>query len=163
MLTQARLKELLHYDPLTGEFVWAMHRSGRCKVGSVAGTPNTNGHIQITVDGKSYMASRLAFLYMTGKWPKHQADHEDTHRDNNVWANLRDATNQQNCCNQRKRANNKSGYKGVCWSNDVKKFRAQIMVGGKKKMLGWFTDPKLAHVAYCAAAVIHHQQFARVT
>ena len=53
-LTQARLKELLSYDPITGEF----HRRvsvRRWRAGERAGCYDpTNGYVLIRVDGRLY-------------------------------------------------------------------------------------------------------------
>lgn len=38
MLTQARLKEVLHYDPETGIWRWLVSTSNRVQVGNQAGT-----------------------------------------------------------------------------------------------------------------------------
>lgn len=41
-----------------------------------------------------------------------------------------------------------SQYKGVCWSNDNKKWIASIYINGKIKYLGYFIDEHEAHLAY---------------
>ena len=43
-LTRERLKELLHYDPETGTFIWLLPLSKRTPLGSKAGT-NAYGYI----------------------------------------------------------------------------------------------------------------------
>lgn len=84
MLTQSRLKELLEYDPETGDFHWRV-RPVRCKqnatwnsawAGKIAGTISTYGYVMINVQHYQPMrAHRLAFLYMTGKFPQVDVDH----------------------------------------------------------------------------------------
>ena len=69
-MNQTRLKELLHYDPFTGIFTWKVTRTGSAKPGTVAGYIKNEGYICIKIDSRSYMAHRLAFLYMLGRWPK---------------------------------------------------------------------------------------------
>ena len=111
-LTQARLKEVLHYDPLTGLFTWRVTK-GNITAGTVAGCPaNSEGYWRITIDSVKYYAHRLAFLYMLGRWPFEQADHyPDPTTSNNRWANLRDATHGQNTANTH--GESKTGFKGV--------------------------------------------------
>ena len=94
-LTQAALKEYLHYDPLTGLFTY-IKAKGRVRVGQTAGGNSGKGYIRITINGFHYTAGRLSFLYMTGSFPKYQADHINKIRDDNRWENLQDITNQEN-------------------------------------------------------------------
>lgn len=159
MITQKRLKELLHYDPITGLFTWLVANSNRVKVGDVAGALGDHGRILIRVDGVLYKAHRLAWLYMTGKWPNPEADHEDTDASNNKWLNLREANRSQNNCNKKNRKDNTSGYKGVYQDKRRSKWMARI----NGKFLGYFNTSQGAHAAYCAAAQKYHGQFARTT
>ena len=160
MLTQSRLKELLHYDPETGVFTRATKRFG-IRVGDIAGNIY-KGYVRIKVDNKLYRAHRLAFLYMLGTWPEDQVDHIDLCRANNIWANLREATHAQNQHNTQKPKRNKSGYKGVYFAKDRAKYRAEIRINKKSTRLGQFNTPEEAYEAYCAAAKIYHKEFARI-
>ena len=81
-LTCARLRELLHYDPETGEWTrLASIVSGkgcvRHRVGDRAGWRSGGGYNYIGVDGGVYKTNRLAVLYMTGEWPQGYVDHRD--------------------------------------------------------------------------------------
>ena len=148
-LTAERLRELLHYDPETGVFT-RLVRSGPAKVGDVAGTADTHGYIQISVDGALYLAHRLAFLWMTGEWPPHQVDHINGVRADNRFANLRPATNAENMQNVRRPySSNRIGLLGVCRHGN--RFRATIKVDGRCIHLGTFDAPEQAHAAYLAA------------
>ena len=69
MLTPKRLRKVLSYAPTTGIFWWKVSASSRASVGSIAGAKNGRGYHQIRIGGPPYSASRLAWLYMTGKWP----------------------------------------------------------------------------------------------
>lgn len=92
---------------------------------------------------------------MTGEWPAHQIDHEDTDKSNNRWVNLRVATNAQNKQNIRKaRSDNKCGLLGVC--RDGGRWRAQIKVLYRNKHLGSFASPEQAHAAYLEAKARLH-------
>jgi len=75
-------------------------------------------------------------------------------------SNLRLVTKSQNMMNSGVRINNKSGYKGVSWSNREKKWRATIWKMNKQIDLGRFKDKKEAAKAYNDAARIHHGEYA---
>lgn len=161
-LTAKRLKELVRYDPITGFFTWAKGRRG-CRAGDTAGRRRPeDGYWQVMLDGKQYYYQRLAVLYMTGRWPAEEADHKSTDKDDHTWENIRQATYSQNQQNKPKQSNNTSGYKGVTWNSQHKKWFARISVSGKRHHLGYFADPIKAHKAYCRAANEFHKQFARV-
>jgi len=140
MLTQKVLKEFLHYSPETGLFTRAKQSSSNAKVGDIAGGQDGRGYIQIGIKGKRYKAHRLAFLYMKGRFPRDQVDHEDRNRINNKWDNLREVSNQENCRNRGIQSNNNSGFHGVYWYKAGKKWHAQIQVSGKTYHLGYFKD-----------------------
>ena len=45
LLTQAKLKELLHYNPDTGLFSWRKTKNRALKLGDIAGTKSFQGYI----------------------------------------------------------------------------------------------------------------------
>lgn len=151
ILTQTRLRELLHYNSETGVFT-SQTKRGRFCAGTAMGTLNTGGYVHLHIDHKKYLAHRLAWLYVTGNWPLHQLDHINGARADNRISNLREATVKQNGENRGRQNNNTSGYKGVTWSVKSKKWQAQICHNGVRKQLGVYIDPKKAHEAYLAAA-----------
>jgi len=147
MIDQARLKELLDYNPLTGVFTWRLRPGERKNLntwldGRIAGTIHTGktGYKRrcIRVDGRIYRESRLAWLYMTGKWPEHTVDHINHNALDNRWANLRDVSQIENMYNQGKRKNNKSGVTGVSWDARRSTWFACIMVDRKTRSGGCF-------------------------
>lgn len=160
-LTYERLREVLTYYPETGEFWWRYPAKGRKSYRRV-GAINTPGYRIIGIDGGKYLASRLAYLWMTGEWPEGHMDHINCQRADDRWCNLRVATRAQNQANQPRQINNTSGYKGVFWYKAYGRWMAQITVKRKKHFLGYFDDPKEAHEAYAAAAQRFHGEFARV-
>mgnify|MGYP000223524280 CR=1 FL=1 len=164
-LTQTRLRELLHYDPKTGLFVWRTNRRGMrtgVRAGYVKVFKNVS-YLNIRVDGRHYRAGRLAFLYMTGEWPPDEIDHRDCDGLNNRWENLRAATRSQNRANSRLSSNSLTGYKGVTYHRKSCRYRAWIQVGGKGHYLGRFDTPEEAHAAYVAAAKKYFGEFARAS
>ena len=144
MLTQERLKEVLHYNPLTGNFTWKVRTGQRIKIGDIAGYTNSDGYIQISLDGKKYQAHRLAWLYVTGELPPKQIDHINHDKADNRIANLRCTNQAENCKNATKRKDNNSGVMGVSWYKDRQKWVVNIRVNGKRLHLGYTTDFDIA-------------------
>ena len=162
-LTVERLREVLSYNPETGSWVWAKTLSIRRVAGCIAGDVKPNGYRFIGIDGHRYRAHRLAWFYMTGEWPPMQIDHWDNNRSNNAWRNLRLATNKNNQANSRRPKNNTSGFKGVYWSKQKRKWAAKINPDRRQVHLGFFDIPEDAHAAYTAAATHFFGAFARAT
>lgn len=165
MLTQEKLKSILKYNAETGEWSCASSRGkggSKLVVGDKAGTLRKDGRWQISIEGKLYMAHRLAWLYMTGTWPVYEIDHKDCNPSNNAWSNLREATRVQNSANQGLRKNNKSGAKGVHWREETGKYMVRIRIGGKRIYLGEFECLELANLVYSEYAEKHFGNFARV-
>lgn len=156
-----RLRELLSYNPETGEFRWRVNR-GRIKAGDIAGATNNWGHRQIRIDGTKYQAHRLAWLAMKGSWPLRDIDHKDGDPSNNQFCNLRLATQSQNNANSRRRIHNRAGYKGVVFCSDRRKpWRAIVGVNKARLFLGYFETAEEAHSAYVEAATRIYGDFAR--
>lgn len=135
-LTQKRLKELLHYSPGTGLFTRLVTR-GNSKAGKKAGSKHSAGYLSIRIGSKAYFCHRLAHLYMSGKFPSGQVDHEDHNRSNNKWKNIQTSvTHRGNSINISLRYDNKSGFNGVWFDKKNNKWKADIFVHGKKICLG---------------------------
>lgn len=88
----------------------------------------------ISVDGRRYAASNLAWLYMTGEMPSKLVDHRNQNKIDDRWDNLRLATRSQNVANTGPRANNACGIKGVSWDKKRSRWRAQIRREGFLKV-----------------------------
>ena len=138
ILAQKEIKEILDYNPDTGEFRWLISPSTNVSIGDIAGC-NKRGYISIRRNRKTYYAHRLAWVIMTGEWPEHQIDHINHNPSDNRWCNLREATNQENHKNQSLRKDSKSGVCGVIWRKKTQKWSAQIKIH-KQIHLGVFTD-----------------------
>ena len=112
VLTADYLRQVLHYDPETGEFFWKINERW-ARYGEQAGAVDkASGYRNIGIGGKIHGAHRLAWLYVYGAWPVGQADHWDGDYDSNSIANLRDSTHSQNNANREFPTNN-TGYRGV--------------------------------------------------
>lgn len=106
----------------------------------------------VSVFSKQYRAHRLAWLWMTGKWPDNEVDHANGKRDDNRWSNLRDVPPTINRQNQRRAmSNSKTGLLGASWNARDRRFVARIKVGAKYRSLGGFDSAEAAHQAYLQA------------
>lgn len=167
-LDQAILRRLLRYSRRTGKFTWRKRSDVRnCwntrYAGREAGSSWTPGNITyrvIRIFDYPFLAHRLAWLYVEGRWPTDGIDHRDLDGENNRWRNLRPATKFQNGANRGPNSNNKTGFKGV--SVRAGRFRATIQVNGKWRSLGVFDSAQEASAAYRAAAIRLAGRFARV-
>lgn len=150
MLTQELLKEHLTYDSETGLFVWNKWNGGRSVKGSLAGDIHPGGFRRIAVCGKRYKAHRLAWLYMTGEFPKHEIDHINGDPSDNSWSNLREVSHSENMRNMKRHKTNTSGQTGVYLIKKylpIEKWRAQIVFNNRNIQLGTYTDYESAVAA----------------
>jgi hypothetical protein len=154
MLTAARLRELVIYDPESGRFTWRVSRVA-CRAGDECGRISRHGYREICVDYKLHRACRLAVLYMTGSWPAECVDHINRVRSDDRWANLRECTKKQNGGNVPAR----NGIKGVSWDKTRGKWLVQARLGGVRKNLGRYDDPEEAAAVFRAAMEREHGEF----
>lgn len=155
-LTAQRLRELLKYYPETGVFTRLVsRRCGTAEPGDVAGSKrNSEGYLAFMVDRKTYQAHRLAWLYMTGKWPNALIDHINGVKSDNRLCNLREATVSMNKQNMRKARADcvNSGLMGAYLDRrNGGRWFSNITANGKRKHLGYFLTPQEAHAAYIEA------------
>jgi len=157
VLTQAKLHELLVYNGETGFFTrrCAAGRWGRIPAGTSVGSLRRDGYVKALIDGKSYLAHRLAWFYVYGLWPTQQIDHINGIRSDNRIANLRDvepSINKQNMMTAQR--DNRLGVLGVVQTGE--KFSANIKVFGEQIYLGQFGTVGEAHAAYLTAKRERH-------
>lgn len=155
-LTAERLREVLTYDAETGTFTWRVQVGNRGRIGNRAGHRDARGYWRIQVDGKSMLAHRAAWLYMTGDLPDVLIDHRNCDLSDNRFKNLRVADAAVNAQNRR-RGHGASGVLGVSRRPDCDRWHARIYVGGRLKYLGLFKTSELAHEAYVNAKRELHQ------
>lgn len=145
-LSQKDLKSLLDYDPDTGLFKWKKKIGKKIIIGSIAGSKNRCGYMQIRIRGVIYLSHRLAVLWMEGYFPENEVDHINRNRADNKWANLREVSHRCNLINCKLGLNNKSGVKGVSFNTKKSLFRSRIKTNKKDICLGNF--PKLIDAVF---------------
>ncbi len=108
---------------------------------------------------------RTLYLHrmLMGAQPGQKVDHINGDRlDNRRSLNLRLCTESQNRANAGLRSNNTSGFKGVSWSKDSKKWTTFVRIHGRGRHYGYFDDPRDAAIAYDVAATELFGDFARL-
>ena len=135
---------------LVSGYAWQVHESKH-----KGHKPTAYAYARTRRDG------REVFVYMhrliTG-WPL--TDHINHDGLDNRRRNLRPATPAQNSYNRRPNAGSSSKYKGVMWSPHRSKWKAAIKAGGEQRCLGFFDDEDDAALAYNAAALEGHGEYA---
>lgn len=131
----------VNYNPETGLFF------SIANITKPIGTVNANGYVVFKVNGKLHYAHRVAFFLVNGFLPK-MVDHINGKKTDNRIKNLRAADATINGHNRQP--------KGVTKHKGSHKWIASIMVNYKRKHIGYFDTPELAHQAYLEAKKIHH-------
>lgn len=164
-LTSELAHAILDYDPMTGKFVWKANRGGRragYEAGHIRPLKRAERYKTIRIGNKLYLAHRVAWLMMTGRFPINDLDHINGDPGDNRFSNLREATASQNMMNKKVGTNNKSGFKGVSWDKINNKWVSRIRTpGGRYRNLGRFKLAEEASDAYWLAAKEMFGEFAR--
>lgn len=153
ILTAERLRAVVHYDPETGRFTRTVQLARRHRVGDRAdfliATGWLKGYYRVAVDSQRYLAHRVAWLYVNGRWPDGVIDHINGNRSDNRIENLRDGTQAQNMQNRRKAQSNCiSGILGVHLHRETGRWVARLQTGGVGRHIGLFATKEEAHEAY---------------
>ena len=157
-LTQDELKSFLRYEPDTGNFYWIRNYFNMVEGNKVTSTVRSGKtYNRVKLNKRTYKCSRLAFLYMTGEWPKHQVDHINGNSLDDRWDNLRDVTVAQNSQNIRTKVCNKTGIRGLAYMGD-KYYLASLQANGtryqkhfkqteegKSKAVAWLKEMRALH------------------
>lgn len=137
------LRNLIRYEPDTGEMFWRERPSSMFKdgfysadtlarswnsrySGKKCGCGDTGGYLRVSVHDRLFLAHRIAWAITYGEWPDEDIDHINGDRSDNRLRNLRTVTKAQNQRNQKKFRNNTSGVCGVYFIKSSKKWVAQI-------------------------------------
>lgn len=156
------VRKMLYYNKRTGVFLWKQAPSSWYETGKRADRKGTGGYRVIRLNKRDYFVHRIAWLYVTGSWPRFFIDHLNGKRADNRWTNLREATLVENLYNQKRSKNNKSGIKGVSWDKRRKKWRAVLVYNRGFKHLGYYEKKADAGFAYVKAAKEYFKNFWRL-
>lgn len=161
MITQDLLKQYFSYKD--GQLVRNFNSGGE-KAGTFAGWVNTvtrgKKYIRLNVCGNQIYLHQAIFLMHHGYLPK-CIDHINGNSFDNRIENLRETNQSLNTANSLLSKANTSGYKGVVWRKDTKKWMAQIVKDRKRYGLGSFDNIEDAANAYKVAAEKFFGEFAR--
>jgi len=120
------------------------------KTGKIIGYKNIEGYIVFKFNNVLYLVHRIILTKYLGREikPDYKTDHINHNKSDNRIINLREITQQQNTQYQQLSSRNTSGFKGVCWRKDRKKWRARIMLNNKALFLGNFDTKEDAYDAW---------------
>lgn len=155
LLTQEILKHHFFYDEITGFFTFLTGR----KKGEIAGFKTSQGYLAISINSKTYLCHRLAWLYVYGCFPLDGKviDHKNGIRTDNFISNLRMVSYSENVQNQRFAPKNSStGFLGVQRYSLRNCFRARLKVNGKVVFQKNFKTLEEANKAYVLAKRKYH-------
>lgn len=149
-LTAERARLLLAYNPDTGSLTWRNPTARAVKAGDVAGTRTgkKGGYRSVSLDDNIFMAHRVVWLMVYGKWPDgdvatRNGDFQDL-RIGNLFKRTAAETAQSQRQNQTPRA--KSGIRGV-YEQPNGKWSAQIRRNYRMHHLGSFPTKESAAAA----------------
>ena len=146
-LSFRQISSLFQYNKDNGLFLRKTGR-GAYKREWTAGTRQTNGYMFFIIDGKKYLAHRLAFLLVHGRYPNGVIDHINGVRSDNRIENLRDVSQGQNTKNVKVSVERKMKFAGCYFDSSNGLWAAEAIVKKKRYHLGRFRSKEEAHQVY---------------
>jgi hypothetical protein len=151
-VTQEALADLITYEPTSGTLTHKVDTL-RATKGTVATYPHAEGYLQLSIGKKEYLAHRIIWFMMTGRWPN-QIDHADHDRSNNRWENLREVIGRDNQKNMSLSVRSSTGITGVrvlpsgLFSAYITVNRKQLTLGSYPKLDQAIEARKAAEIKY---------------
>lgn len=116
-------------------------------------TNHTNGYDYVGLSKNKKRHTKVVHQIIAEAWLNHKpcgqkivVDHKNGVKTDNKLYNLQLITQRHNSLKDKK--NQKSGYSGVCWNNQNKKWQVRPRLKGKKFHVGYFDCPKYANKVY---------------
>jgi len=111
---------------------------------------------------RSRINGEIFYLHQFLMGTRDGVDHRDGVVLDNRRGNLRCCTQGENTCNQKRRKDNTSGYKGVGFHKATQKWRCRVQYQHREITIGYYGTPQEAALAYNAKAKLLHGEFARL-
>lgn len=157
-LSAATVRDLFSYDPDDGHLRWRRNQSNR-KAGQIAGYINWQGRRLLCIGKKRFLAYRVIWLHVYGRWPKGEIDHINRDPLDNRIRNLREATRSQNMANQSGHRDSRTGLKGVA-QHHTGKYTATCQCQHVRIIVFGLASADEALFVYLALAAEFHGEFA---
>lgn len=121
---------------------WAFTVWNKRYANTEAFTYVSKGYLTGSIYDKGYLAHRVIFCLLYGRWPTFEIDHIDGDPSNNRIENLREVSSSDNSKNMKRMGHNRSGVTGVYYEQYTSKWCASIESKGKryKKRFTQFDD-----------------------
>lgn len=127
---------MIKYDDLTNQLVydgyklvWKVSKSGIKK----DKVETRSKYVRIHINGVEYKEHRLIWFIVYKKWPSGVIDHINGNKKDNRICNLRDVTHKIN-------SQNRKILTGVTFHKPSSKWIIRLIIDGKMKHLGQFSD-----------------------
>ena len=143
------IREVLAYDPETGNLLWKKPVGKKIKSGDIAGSfDKTTGYVRLKLRGRRLLAHRVVWFLHNAVWPKGVIDHINRNKTDNRLCNLRDTTVGENTRNSERFQKDTTGV----FKSGKDRWAARITINRKTKFLGTFDSLIKARSAYLLAA-----------
>lgn len=140
MIDQETVQKLFYYHAESGMLIWRFGNGRNVKPWQEVKAQNGHGYYHAKIQGKSYLAHRLIWLYIYGKFPDKYIDHKNRIRNDNRLCNLRDVNTTDNAQNISLPKHNTSGHIGVSRIKSHNAWTVFIKVNKKNKWLGHYKN-----------------------